>query len=122
MKHPGMLSLCFTLALTGCATQASRIKVPTMTVQEAWALREPQDKALNVAARMVRPAHPVATVVPVVSAPDIRLVYQRPWKDEAGHYHYGGWIALYVDAPKWVLPDGSVDPLESSVSPRRLPQ
>ena len=109
-------ALVIATLVTGCATPASHVKVPTMTVQEAWNTRSQQDYA--VSSREVKPAQPVGTVFPVVTAPDIRMAYKRPWKDADGNYHYGGWIALYVDQPKWVLPDGSLDPIERA-QPRR---
>jgi Type IV conjugative transfer system lipoprotein (TraV) len=116
MRKTVLRIFVFGALLTGCATPASRVKVTTLSVQEAWNQRANQD--YGIAAREVKPAHPAGSVFPVVSAPDIRMAYMRPWKDDAGNYHYGGWIALYVDPPKWVLPDGSLDPIER-VSPRR---
>ena len=111
-----MPALVIVTLVSGCAGPASRVKVPTMTVQEAWDARAQQDYA--VSSREVKPALPVGMVFPVVTAPDIRMAYKRPWKDADGNYHYGGWIALYVDQPKWVLPDGTLDPIERA-QPRR---
>ena len=105
------------LCVAACGTTASQVKVPTMSVKEAWGLRDSHD--YEVSSREVKPGHPSSTVFPVVTAPDIRMAYMRPWKDAAGNYHYGGWIALYVDGPKWVLPDGSIDPIERTTQARQ---
>ena len=32
--------------------------------------------------------------------------------DASGNRHFGTWVAMQVRLPRWVLPDGSIDPRE----------
>ncbi len=105
------------LSVAGCATPAVQVKVPTMSVQDAWNAGLRADYS-GIEARLASSAQPSQIPIPVVSAPDIRMVYVKPWKDELGARHFGSWVALQVAAPRWVLPDGRLDAIESVALPR----
>lgn len=98
--------------LSGCATPAIKVEVPTMTVPEAWNASSRADFG-NAAARITRGQGNRGLPYPVVSAPDIRMAYIKPWKDEFGNRHFGSWVAIQVDPPRWVLPDGTLDSIDS---------
>jgi hypothetical protein len=98
--------------LAGCATPATQVKVPTMTVEQAWRARTTQDYAVGPSTRIMKPAGQAVAPFPIISAPNIRLAYIKPWKDESGNYHYGHWVAIQIESPKWLLPDGTVDPID----------
>ncbi len=106
-----VLGALLVVMVGGCATPATQVKVKTMSVEEAWNGSAEHDFSV-VKSREVKPSLTSTPPVPIISAPDVRLAYIVPWKDEAGNYHYGGWVAVQVNSPKWLLPDGSVDPID----------
>lgn len=115
------LSVIATLA--GCATPATTVKVPTMSVQDAWRAGETRDVA-SLNGRVVSPAMKAPAPYPVISPPEIRLAYVKPWKDAEGNLHYGNWIAIQLYPARWQLPDGSVDAVDrrgTANAPARQP-
>lgn len=139
-----ILTAALLVALLGaCATPALQVKVPTMTVADAWRAVGHQGAVTEVlgdatpggasAERLDRPAlarwrsasgatlAPVegsdgGPPIPVVTAPDVRMAWVRPWQDAQGNRHFGHWIAMPVQGPRWVLPDGSYELIENGVS------
>ena len=107
-----LLILSALTVLAGCATPATQVKAPTMTVDQAWRARATQDFAVGPGTRIMKPAVTAIAPFPIISAPNIRLAYIKPWKDESGSYHFGHWVAIQVGTPKWLLPDGTVDPID----------
>jgi len=108
-------SLCAAM-FGGCATPAVELKVPTMSVPEAWNASTRVDFG-SVDARITRPGTNAGLPYPVISAPDIRLAYIKPWRDEQGNRHFGSWVAIQVEAPRWVSPDGTLE----GITPRSRP-
>ena len=112
----GGLAGLWLFCLAACATPAVQVKVPVMTVSEAWtgAARAslPADEG-PVDARLSSAADPSPAPVPVLSAPDIRMAYIKPWTDAEGNRHFGTWVALQVRAARWVLPDGSIESFDA---------
>ena len=102
--------------LTGCATPGDQVKVPTMSVEAAWNHQD-QSNLSNASGRVVNEATKQSRPYPVISAPDIRLAYIKSWIDQSGVRHYGNWVAIQVDGAKWLLPDGSLEPIQSPVRP-----
>ncbi len=105
-------SIVALLGLSACATPAVQIKVPVMTVADAWrgAAGAPQAaEEGTVDARVSRSTDASPAPVPVLSAPDIRMAYIKPWTDAEGNRHFGTWVALQVRPARWVLPDGSLE-------------
>ena len=107
------LSVVAIACLTSCATPATQVKVPTMTVEQAWRARTTQDFAVGKGTREMKAAPDTKAPFPIISAPDIRLAWVVRWKDSEGNQHYGHWAAIQVEAPKWLLPDGTVDPIDN---------
>jgi len=93
----------------GCASPAVDVKVPTMTVPQAWNAAAEADFG-DVKAELKPAGAPSAMPSPVISAPDIRMAYITPWRDELGNRHFGSWVAIQVQAPRWVSPDGRLEP------------
>jgi hypothetical protein len=114
---PAILCLSF---LAGCATPAVEVKVPTMSVPEAWNAGTRADVG-TMEARMEPPgaATPgnAGLPYPVVSAPDIRMAYIKPWRDELGNRHFGSWVAIQVNPPRWVSPDGTLERIAPGAAP-----
>ena len=109
------LSAFVAVVVSACATPAVQVKVPTMTVAEAWnaAARPalpPSGQGLD--ARWRADADKTQAPVPVLSAPDVRMAYLKARTDASGNRHFGTWVAMQVRLPRWVLPDGSIDPRE----------
>jgi hypothetical protein len=102
------IALLWAAALAGCATPAVEVKVPTMSVPEAWNATTRADFGL-VEARVNPPQGNAGLPYPVISAPDIRLAYIKPWKDEQGNRHFGSWVAIQVNPPRWVSPGGALE-------------
>ena len=108
--------------LTGCVAPGDQVKVPTMSVEDAWNGAQNADFGISTS-RVVSPSLKPALPYPIVSAPDIRLAYIKPWTDAAGNRHYGNWVALQVDNPKWVLPDGTLESMDNTLpQPRPAPR
>ena len=101
------------LTLAGCTTPGARVAVPTMSVEQAWTTGRTVEVA-PVAARVIDAGGAPTRPQPLMSAPQVRLAYIKPWTDAAGNRHYGSWIALPVDAPQWVLPDGTLPPVDTT--------
>jgi hypothetical protein len=115
-QRGGSIAFVVVLGMGACATPATQVKVKTMSVDEAWNAVATHDYSLG-AGRVVKPAMKSALPYPVVSAPDIRLAYVKRWKDADGNYHYGNWVAIQMDPPRWVLPDGTIDPINGAGAP-----
>jgi hypothetical protein len=117
----GVSALCAAALLVGCATPASEVKVPTVSMDEALrasvagsASDLPKPAQAQVVQSLIRPDRPT----PIVSAPDIRLAYVYEWVDSEGTWHFPNWIALPVRPFEWVLPDLGKVPMDGSWSQR----
>ena len=104
--------------VVACAAPGDHVKVPTMSVEAAWNAGREADVGMTTS-RIVTPSMKPALPYPIVSAPAIRLAYVKPWTDEAGNRHYGNWVAIQVDHPKWVLPDGTLEPMDNTLPQSR---
>jgi len=106
--------------LGGCATPAVEVKVPTMSVPQAWNAATRAD--FGVVEARIEPAQGNAGLpYPVISAPDVRLAYIKPWRDELGNRHFGSWVAIQVDPPRWVSPSGTLEGMGSRRAPGASP-
>lgn len=103
---PALLAL--TVVLAGCATSAAEIKVPTVSMEEAWKAGSTQSgrAAEGTPGRLVGAVLRQEQPLPVVSAPDIRMAYIYSAPDAEGNMHYGSWVALPIDTFKWLMPEG----------------
>lgn len=107
-------------AVGACATPASAVKVPTMPMQEALD-RARERGAPSTAAdpppagSVVAGAGGVATEPPrpIITMPDVRLAYLYEWVDGEGNRHFGGWVAIAVTPPRWILSDGDSVTIEA---------
>jgi hypothetical protein len=45
--------------------------------------------------------------------PDVRLAYLYEWVDGEGNRHFGGWVAIAVTPPRWILSDGDSVTIEA---------
>lgn len=105
--------------LAGCAaTPATEIKVPTMSMEQAYTASRQAQSSANPApeSRIVRALVSPGRPAPVVTPPDIRMAYVYEWIDAEGNLHYPGWVAIQVEAYKWVMPDVGAVPMDGSVS------
>ena len=105
--------LATAMLAAGCAAPGDQVRVPTMSVEAAWHAGQQADFGITTS-RMVTPSMKPALPYPIVSAPDIRLAYIKPWTDEAGNRHFGNWVAIPVDNPTGVLPDGTREPMDNT--------
>lgn len=112
--------LCVAVAsiLVGCATPANEVKVPTMPMEQAYAASMEAQSGARVApeSRIVRAVISPGRPAPLVTPPDIRLVYTYEWTDTEGNMHYPGWIAVQVETFKWVMPDVGTVPMDGTVA------
>jgi hypothetical protein len=106
-------------SLGACATPASAVKVPTMPMQEA--LDRTRDRGASTAADPP-PAGSVTAAAgaaaaepprPIITMPDVRLAYLYEWVDGEGNRHFGGWVAIAVTPPRWILSDGDSVTIEA---------
>ncbi len=97
----------------GCATPGDQVRVSTMSVEDAWN-GKPTTEFTPSVSKVINPGIKTTPPYPIITSPDIRLAYMKPWTDSDGSRHFGNWIAIQIDNPKWVLPDGS---LESTTEP-----
>lgn len=111
--------LVLALLLGGCAaTPATDVKVPTMSMEQAFAASRattagaPASPESRIVRAVVAPGRPAPVVVP----PDIRLAYVYEWIDAEGNLHYPGWVAIQVEGFKWVMPEAGAVPMDGSVS------
>ena len=118
-----MMRLCFLLGLAvlaGCAaTPATEIKVETMSMEKAYAASHAKQNAADSAgqeSRIVRALVSPGRPAPIVLPPDIRMGYVYEWIDAEGNMHYPGWVAIQVEAFKWVMPEIGAVPMDGSVS------
>lgn len=104
--------------LSGCATPANEISVPTMSMDKAYAESKAAQSASQPApeSRIVRALISPGRPAPLIIPPDVRLAWAYEWIDTEGNMHYPGWIAIQVDTFKWVMPDVGVVPMDGSVS------
>ncbi len=103
--------------LSGCASPADSVRVPTMPMQQAWTVRLPHQAAVIPTVRhhaLVYPAWIGHKPIPVVTAPVIRMAYLYPRTGQEGVLHYGEWIGIAVHGYRWVLPDGTQTPLRGA--------
>ena len=111
--------LCVTAALVaGCATPATEVKVPTMSMEQAYAAsRSAQAAAQGTPdSRIVRAVVSPGRPAPIVTPPDIRMAYVYEWIDTEGNLHYPGWVAIQVETFKWVMPEVGAVPMDGSTS------
>jgi len=109
------------LAIAGCATPASDVRVPTMPMRDALAKARTQPLATagaatpageQAAALSTIPADgPIAVPRPALAAPDVRLAWLFDWVDAEGNRHYGSWVAIPVTSARWILSDGATVPI-----------
>ncbi len=118
------------IALTGCATPAVDVKVPTSSMDEAY--RASVGVGVGSAAGTGDGAAPRGTTrivetplrpdrpAPIVAAPDIRLAFFYQRVDGEGNLHYPSWVAIPVETFRWVVPEiapaGGTLPLDGSRS------
>lgn len=105
--------------LVGCAaTPATDVKVPTMSMEQAYAASRAtlSDVAAAPESRIVRAVVAPGRPAPVVVPPDIRLAYVYEWIDAEGSLHYPGWVAIQVEGFKWVMPEAGAVPMDGSVA------
>lgn len=114
----GLLPAVLAVTVAACSTPAIETKVAKVSVEQAWS-GPARDRLGGAQARVVKPVPAAAAPYPLISAPDIRLAYVKPWTDAAGNRHYGNWVAVPVDNPKWVLPDGSLEPMDNTLPQSR---
>ncbi len=112
-------SLLFALAaLAGCATPATGVDVPTLSMRKAL------DRARSRAPGLPDPAParvsggPAVGPQALVSPPDIRMAYLYEWVDPEGNKYFGAWVAIPVNGYEWVMVDGSRSSLDR---PHRMP-
>lgn len=112
----GIFGIASTALMSGCATPGDQVKVSTMSVEDAW---NNGNRAVNLKAssKIVQEAKVTAAPYPIITGPDIKFAYVKPWTDTDGTRHYGSWIALQINSPQWVLPDGTLEPMNESLSP-----
>lgn len=107
------------LISTGCATPATEVIVPTMSMDAALTesrAAQSQTQISKPQARIVRAVINPDRPAPLVSAPDVRLAYVFEWTDSQGNLHYPGWVAIPVDTFKWIIPDVGAVPMDGSVA------
>lgn len=98
--------------LSGCATPAIDVKVPSSSMDEAYRASvgafagAPHPAAARVVATTIRPDRPA----PIVAVPDIRLAFLYQWVDTEGNLHYPSWVAIPVEAFRWVVPELAPEP------------
>lgn len=104
--------------LTGCATPANEVKIPTMPMESAYAAsQEAQGSARQAPeSKIVRAVIAPGRPAPLVTAPVVRMAYSYEWIDSEGNMHYPGWMAIQVDTFKWVMPDEGPVPMDGSVA------
>jgi hypothetical protein len=98
-------------ALLACATPATEVRVPTMSMHQALDASQAsvsQFRSLPepVPALSSAPLPPGAQR-PLLSTPDIRLAYLYEWVDGDGNRHFGEWVAIPVSGFHWIMNDGS---------------
>lgn len=113
MNHAIFPTLALAVVLSGCASTAAEIKVPTTSMEEAWNSTPVQSSRANdgVQGRVVGAVLRQEQPLPVVSAPDIRMAYIYSAPDAEGNMHYGSWVALPIDTFKWLMPEGARLPM-----------
>lgn len=117
MNYQTLATLALTVVLTGCATSAAEIKVPTISMEEAWKATPNQSPRTGEAqGRLVGAVLRQEQPLPVVSAPDIRMAYIFSAPDAEGNMHYGSWVALPIDTFKWLMPEGARLPMAPAQS------
>lgn len=110
--------------VSGCATPANEVKVPTMPMESAFAASQQAQASQRPApaSKIVRAVIAPGRPAPLVTAPVVRLVYSYAWTDSEGNMHYPQWHAIQTEAPKWVMPDEGPVPMDGSVSKPPLAQ
>lgn len=118
----GLLSVM--VALSGCATPATEVKVKTMSMDAAYQKAQGVSE-LGMLAKsygaVEKPVYRPAPSIGIVSAPDIRMVYVMPWVDNENNKHFGEWIAIPVHGYRWVMSDGAPIPIRQGTVSGELP-
>jgi hypothetical protein len=117
MKHISLMALSVaSIALSGCATPANEVKIPTMPMESAYAASQEAQAASRQApeSRIVRAVISPGRPSPLVTAPVVKLAYSYEWTDTEGNMHYPQWLAIQVDTFKWVMPDVGPVPMDGS--------
>lgn len=116
----------FTISITlisamvaGCASTAADVKVPTMSMQQAWSSSGTAtlDSSQQVSGRTINALVRQDQPLPIVSAPDIRMAYIYQSTDAEGNMHYGSWVAIPVSSFKWLMPEGAAMPMTAPMAP-----
>lgn len=113
LKRAGLIVLALCIVTAGCATPGDQVKVPTMSVEDAWNNKSTKELAAPVS-RIMTPSEKAPAPYPIITAPEVRLAYAKPWTDKDGVRHFGAWIAIQTESSKWVLPDGTLEPITSN--------
>lgn len=112
------------IELAGCATPATQVKVATMSVDAAYKAAQQTGELGELAksyATVADPAYRPAPSVGIVTAPVVRMVYEKPWVDSDNNKHFGGWIAVPVQGYQWVMSDGAPIPFREDAVAADLP-
>jgi hypothetical protein len=107
LRLPALLGLGSTL--TGCAVPASRVAVPTESMQEALKqARDTQQADLTSEVplrRVPRFPSPPGAPKPVLAPPDVRMAYFYEWVDSENNKHFGGWVGIPLTGYDWIMKD-----------------
>lgn len=125
MEQPKIvIAVAALVALSGCATPATKVKVPTMSVDQAYQSAQQTSELAQLAksyAGVAEPAYRPAPAVGIVTAPVVRMVYEKPWVDSDNNKHFGGWIAVPVQGYQWVMAEGAPIPFRDDSVAADLP-
>ncbi len=99
------------LALSSCAVPATKVSVPTMSMDQA--LKQARRVSLRVLATapVVSQLHGDAAGTrpeiprPVIRLPEIRMAYLYSWVDTEHNKHFGSWVAIPVSDFDWIEGD-----------------
>ena len=99
------------LALSACAVPATKVSVPTMSMDQA--LKQARRDSLRVletaAVVPLRHGDDAGTGAPIprpaIRPPDIRMAYLYSWVDAEHNKHFGSWVAIPVSDFDWAEGD-----------------
>lgn len=117
MRNTTLITLVLAaIGLAGCATPANEVKIPTMSMESAYAASQDAQAGARQApdSRIVRAVISPGRPSPLVTAPVVKLAYSYEWTDIEGNMHYPQWLAIQVDSFKWVMPDEGPVPMDGS--------
>jgi len=97
------------LALSACAVPATKVSVPTMSMDQA--LKQAHRDSLRVletaAVVPLRHGDDAGSAIPrpAIRPPDIRMAYLYSWVDAEHNKHFGSWVAIPVSDFDWAEGD-----------------